>query len=364
MKKFLKHPIRYARVALEEIYYDYDPQPWQPGAVNVAVLYVPKRIGDAMAVFPVIRALQGGTRHLIVVTSRHNDGVFSPLVAEGDITTIMIRDERNVSNHKAVAREISDLYGTIDLCVEGTTRNDTRTRAFVGTLKARSNLHISKSRMRCFSSICRQAQKLHREFAPYPTCWALLMRDAGIANVPGNYEIPIEASVDADVCQALGDIGPYIALNMDGSKAARSLTLDQAQEICGYIEETYGLPIVAVCSPAGEKKANALADRVNKARRLDVPMSIHHSAAIVKHSALVVTPDTSVLHMASAFDRPVLALFAKRQDRWRPLSPQRETLISGDHLKDLDMQAVREALARLANLSTPSSAFPKAALDH
>ena len=65
-----------------------------------------------------------------------------------------------------------------------------------------------------------------------------------------------------------------------------------------------------VHGPKGEDKARALVDCYNNVYRLSLPPSIKRSAAIIKDAYIAITPDTSILHMASAYNTPVVAIYA------------------------------------------------------
>lgn len=343
-----RHPLRKARKALFEKRYDYAPEPLDVARLDSAVVFIPKRIGDGMAIFPVIRALQArGVPRIVVVASRYNAMVFERLEGDG-LEIVTVADARDGESLQRVAREITARHGRIDLCVEATMRADATAVGFVGTLRARSNLQISNSPMRCYSPLSAPAQALHDGGESRPRCWAALMRDAGIAEVPGAFEFPLASHVEAEAAAVLAPLGPYVALNMDGSQASRQLPLARARGLCRLLHDRYGLPIVTVCAPDGEAKARALADALPFVHRPALALSLPHSAAIVKLASLVVTPDTAILHMASAYDRPVLGLFARRQDRWRPLSRQSAMVVVGGPLEDLDMEEVADRLATLA----------------
>lgn len=71
-----------------------------------------------------------------------------------------------------------------------------------------------------------------------------------------------------------------------------------------------------VHGPKGEDKARALVDCYNNVYRLSLPPSIKRSAAIIKDAYIAITPDTSILHMASAYNTPVVAIYADYKTRW------------------------------------------------
>ena len=49
--------------------------------------------------------------------------------------------------------------------------------------------------------------------------------------------------------------------------------------------------------------------------------SILHLAALVKELDLVITPDTSIVHIASAFDKPVISIHENNQSSYTFFAP-------------------------------------------
>ncbi|WP_185827556.1 glycosyltransferase family 9 protein [Halomonas nitroreducens] len=348
LQQLLRHPLRTWRLCYSQWRYDYTPESQVPDTLHRAVLFVPKRIGDGMAVFPVIRALQArGVSRLVIVASTYNASVFRQL-ADEHVEVVTLADGKDIGAVRDVARELRARHGSIDLCVEGTIRDDVATRCFVGTLRARCNLKLGGSPMRCYAPLRGEARAMQDHGEARPHCWAALMREAGIADVPGTYEFPIAADDEERVRRCVAPLRPYVALNLDGSHPARQLSLEQGRRLCELLRNITGLAVVMVFGPGGEDKAQRLAAEVPDVHRLSLAVSLPHSVAIVKHAALVVTPDTAVLHMASAWNRPTLGLYARPQRRWRPLAEHSAMIETGGHLADLDLQEVAMALAVLA----------------
>ncbi|MBB3139460.1 glycosyltransferase family 9 protein [Halomonas organivorans] len=346
-QQLLRHPIRTLSRRYHQFRYDYSSGVDVPETLHAAVLYVPKKIGDGMAVFPVIRALQArGVPRIVIVASAYNEVVFRRIDDER-VEVVTIDQHRDIGATRAVARDLKARHGRIDLCIEGTIRYSSAACCFVGTLQARCNLRLGGSPLRCYSPLGEAARSLHDRGGARPHCWAALMREAGIAEVPGAYEFPIAAEDEQRVRRSVAPLGPYVALNLEGGHPARQLSLDQGRRLCELLHHEHGLPVVMVFGPDGEGKAQRLATDLPWVHLLALDVSLPHSVAIVKHAALVVTPDTAVLHMASAWNRPTLGLFARPQRRWRPLAEHGAMIETGSHLADLDMDEVARALAAL-----------------
>lgn len=88
------------------------------------------------------------------------------------------------------------------------------------------------------------------------------------------------------------------------------------------------MPIVIVHGPKGEDKARELVNSYNNVYRLSLSPSIKRSAAIIKDAYIAITPDTSILHMASAYNTPLLQfmLITKRDGPQWPMFRSQSSL--------------------------------------
>lgn len=151
---------------------------------------------------------------------------------------------------------------------------------------------------------------------PVPMTWAFMMREAGFPAVRSIYELPLSDDVLDEVREEMRSLGSYIALNLDGSSQERTFSLSIAENLIAKIQSETDIPIVIVYGPKGEDKARALVDCYNNVYRLSLSPSIKRSAAIIKDAYIAITPDTSILHMASAYNTPVVAIYADYKTRW------------------------------------------------
>ena len=82
------------------------------------------------------------------------------------------------------------------------------------------------------------------------------------------------------------------------------------------------------------------------------------SLAIIQSADLVISPDTYAVHAASAWNKPVIALYEPSVlsvDSWEPLSDSYAQIIAppGKAVSDIDISEVMKALAHI--LATPKS---------
>ena len=311
--------------AVLERWYDYSPDKWSPDTIRKAVIFTPKAIGDGMGIYPVIRALQSRRLDWLgIVASEKSAPIFEALKEEG-VELLTVKHDRDYPAVKRMARNLRSQHGHIDLCVDATAIASSPAIYFVGTLKARMNLQVSGSRMRAYAPLGEHV-RANWENIPTVQSWACLMKEAGIGKVPGRFELPIPAHVDDRVKTWADSIGNYLLFNLDGSADERRISLDKAREILPAAHEITGVPIVLPYDPQGAEKAKQLANEFPFVSIFPEGSSVLISAALVKHAAFVFSPDTAIVHIASAYNRPTIGVYLTDNKIWHPQAQIKEVI--------------------------------------
>lgn len=333
-------------------YYDYKTYNFNIEKTDFVVIHIPDQIGDAMAIFPVIRALElHKIKHLLIVTSTINLEVFNALKLEQTkltLVTMTMQDHATLKEIKDLAKNITLQYGTPDLCIEAMRKKNLKTMIFISQLKAKTNFQVVGLTMKCYSPLCKNASRMDQNLrAPVPMTWAFMMREAGFPAVRSIYELPLSD----DVREEMRSLGSYIALNLEGSSQERTFSLSIAENLIAKIQSETDIPIVIVYGPKGEDKARALVDCYNNVYRLSLSPSIKSSAAIIKDAYIAITPDTSILHMASAYNTPVVAIYADYKTRWPAMADVSESVVVGQKIDNISLdefaKALKSVLARI-----------------
>lgn len=333
-------------------FFDYSTQPLIANTVQTVVLHIPDQIGDAMATYPLIRSLEKQqVAHLIIIASTLNYHVFEALSLNNTRLTVITTQFQDVARYqeiKALAKQIRAEHGIPDLCIEAMRKKNLKTLLFVKTLRARTNLQAVGLEMRCFSPYCRVASRMDQKFrAPVPMTWSILMREAGFPVVNAGFELPIPEATSQEVESELNALGPYIALNLEGSVAERTFLPEAADQLLALIQQVTRLPIVIVHSPKMSEQAKKRVAEWQNVHRLSLEPSILRSAAVVRNAFLTISPDTSIVHMASAYQVPVLAVYANFKTRWPPMQTLAETVVVGREISDFHAIEFSEKLQRL-----------------
>ena len=244
-------------------YYDYKAYNFNIEKTDFVVIHIPDQIGDAMAIFPVIRALElHKIKHLLIVTSTINLEVFNALKLEQTkltLVTMTMQDHATLKEIKDLAKNITLQYGTPDLCIEAMRKKNLKTMIFISQLKAKTNFQVVGLTMKCYSPLCKNASRMDQNLrTPVPMTWAFMMREAGFPAVRSIYELPLSDDVLDEVREEMRSLGSYIALNLDGSSQERTFSLSIAENLIAKIQSETDIPIVIVYGPKGEDKARAL----------------------------------------------------------------------------------------------------------
>ncbi|MEJ4047026.1 glycosyltransferase family 9 protein [Erwinia sp. SLM-02] len=345
----LKHLLR--RIVFSP--YDYQAVKVRPENIKLAVIHIPDQIGDAMAIFPVIRSLEKQqVEHVIIVASTINKPVFDELtLGQTQLTVIEMtfQDRARLAEIKSVAQNIVARYGTPDLCIEAMRKSNLKTMLFVRKLKAKTNFQVVGLALKCFSPACRTASRMDQFYrAPVPMTWSIMMREAGFPVVRAQFEFPVSNAVQAEVRHELEITGRYIAFNFEGSVKERTFTLATAKKIIAIIRHEFNLPIAIVNSPKGVNTAIELSQLYDDVYRLYLPPSIKRSAAVIKSAYITITPDTAILHIASAFNIPTVAIYANYKTRWPAMQDISETIVVGNNINDLNLDEFTFALRNLS----------------
>lgn len=333
-------------------FYDYNAQNIHANDIKFAVIHIPDQIGDAMAIYPLIRALEKHPiEHLIIVSSSINQPVFDALELNQTKLTVMsmtMQDHASIDEIKKVAKAIKQRYGVPDLCIEAMRKKNFKTMIFISTLKARVNYQVVGLSQKCYSPVCRIASRMDQQLrAPVPMTWTILMREAGFPCVPARYEFPLSKEVLTEVrCETLV-LGRYIALNLEGSIAARTFSYPVAQNLIAIIQQECDMPIVIVHGPKGMDSAIKLTDSCSNVFRLSLSPSLMRSATVIKDAYLAITPDTSILHMASAYNTPAIAVYADYKTRWPSMQDIAENIVVGQNIDCINIKEFEATLRRI-----------------
>jgi len=118
-----------------------------------------------------------------------------------------------------------------------------------------------------------------------------------------------------------------IGINIEGAVKGKKITSDKLEEIChGIYHINKDVQIILLSSPKIYKNIVRLSQ--NMRLPYVVPSyktaSVLDVAALIEKLDLVISPDTSIVHIAAAFSKPVISIHENNQDSYQLFAPTSE----------------------------------------
>jgi len=308
-----------------ELFFDYGARAVSPSAVRKAVIFTPESVGDAMATFPILRSLQRleGVSISVVCSFR------SRVVFEGEShlsSVYSVRHDRDYREVVRIARLIRESEGQIDVCFDCTASTSSAIY-FIGTLRAFSNVTGNFSRMRALDSGLGASFIERRQLMSRPIWWGEAMVELGFPAVESHFEFPVSASILSAICLWLEPLPGWCVVNAEGAIPQRTLSLNSMRRLLQLIRAETDLAILLPSTPANINRSLTLCDEFKNVFVYQSQTSVAETAAMVRGARFVVSPDTAVVHIASAFNKPTLGFYLDDSPPWLPLASRQKVLL-------------------------------------
>jgi ADP-heptose:LPS heptosyltransferase len=133
---------------------------------------------------------------------------------------------------------------------------------------------------------------------------------------------------------------PYIVFNLSATDVARRISVTQAIALIQHLMNDSRFKLILSAAP-NDKEMQVLCRQLSeKGKCLLFPelgsASLLELAALIQYAAAAITPDTSIIHFASATKTPVLGFFTPRQgmNEWLPYNIPHK-LVTAEEGKDV-----------------------------
>ena len=116
-----------------------------------------------------------------------------------------------------------------------------------------------------------------------------------------------------------------IGINLEGAVKGKKITSDKLEEICrGIFHINREVQIILLSSP------KLYSNIVRISQKMNLPyvvpsyktVSVLDVAALIQNLQLIITPDTSIVHIASAFNIPIVSIHEKNNQSYHLFKPK------------------------------------------
>jgi ADP-heptose:LPS heptosyltransferase len=156
--------------------------------------------------------------------------------------------------------------------------------------------------------------------------WLGVLKPFNINSKSNNYDLFLD---NQHKVEAQNFIKQYssrflIGINLEGAVSGKKITINQLCEICeGFYKFDNNIQIIVLSAP---NNFQVLSQKVKKMALHYVEISyrtnnILSAAALIKELDLIITPDTSIVHIASAFNKPIVSIHENNKYSYELFAP-------------------------------------------
>jgi len=142
---------------------------------------------------------------------------------------------------------------------------------------------------------------------------------------------------------------PLIGVNLSAGRPNRIWPPERSQTLCEMLLDETDLRLVIIVAPNDRPRGRELVSCLNNRAVLVPPgLGLLEVSALIARLDLLISPDTSLIHIARSFDIPVVGLYSratKNFKRWRPYQ-QDDGAVVGKHLDNIYDITVEQVFER------------------
>jgi ADP-heptose:LPS heptosyltransferase len=147
---------------------------------------------------------------------------------------------------------------------------------------------------------------------------------------------------------------PLIGINISAGGEARFWGIENYRALLSFVIEKYPeLHAILLYQPSDEEKANKIVDGLKNVLLSPLTQTFDQFAAMIKKLSFLISPDTSAIHVASAFSVPSVVLYVQSNKSlriWEPYGTDYEVVVTAvDDLSTISVTEVQTALKKLTD---------------
>ena len=176
--------------------------------------------------------------------------------------------------------------------------------------------------------------------------WEKALEKLNIKNINKSYDVPLKDETEKNIEKYFLEnyINESIAVNFFGSINKRKISIENAIILLNSLRKQYPeYKINILDSPADRKKIfEILKKNIENVYYYENTSSIFDAISIIKNSKIIVSPDTSIIHIAEGLDKKIIAFYEKREiekERY-VINKKNKIIIYKDGINNLDYNSL------------------------
>ena len=317
------------------------------------------RIGDMVISTPVFRELKLAYPHIsiTVLASKANQGV---LLNNPYVDHIVTNHKNNLLQDLPLLLQLRKQQ--FDVCIEfdhsvvphAIVRLKIINPKKVISVKKDGRYGVAGSELSLYDFYTEKLNGAH-----FRDIWLATLKPFDVKLKSNNYDLFI---TDTQQKQAQNFIKQYsskflVGINLEGAVKGKKIRFSELYQICqGLHKKNNNIQVIILTTPSNIRSINEKVTEIS----LDYVVTsyktntILDAAALISQLDLIITPDTSIVHIASVFNKPIVTVHENNQDSYQlfaPTSDINKTIFSPkkDTLEGYDVQKVIEYANQFIN---------------
>lgn len=227
-----------------------------------------------------------------------------------------------------------------DVVIDPTVTLRNRDLLFLRLISANNYIGYKKENYQLFNI------NINAENAHFSEIYHQALEKIGFYPISAKYDVPMEEQSENDIIQFLQEkhLSNYMVVNFFGAGSARRFDDNSMQRLLDYLTH-HNMIVVLLAYPEVMDKLVTLAKAYTNVFVYEKTKTIFHSISLIKYANLVISPDTSIIHIASAFEKPLIAFYSQDEENfvnWHP-NNKAETHILRFHksVNELDFTQIK-----------------------
>ena len=284
------------------------------------------RIGDMVISTPVFRELKLAYPHIsiTVLASKANQGV---LLNNPYVDHIVTNHKNNLLQDLPLLLQLRKQQ--FDVCIEfdhsvvphAIVRLKIINPKKVISVKKDGRYGVNGSELSLYDFYTEKPNGAH-----FRDIWLATLKPFDVKLKSNNYDLFI---TDTQQKQAQNFIKQYsskflVGINLEGAVKGKKIKFSELYQICqGLHKKNNNIQIVILATPNNLQNTNKKVNDMD----LDYVITSYKTSAILDAAALInrlnliITPDTSIVHIASAFNKPIVTIHENNQDSYQLFAP-------------------------------------------
>lgn len=272
------------------------------------------KIGDYIVSSFVFREIkkQSPNTKIGVVCSQKNAYLFDN---NPYIDHLYIVKVKNILDYIKCGRAIAKEY--YDVLINPTVTLRNRDLFFLRTISANYYVGYQKESYKLFNANV-VGNNLH-----FSQIYQQALKLIGFNDICTDYDMPNNKQSEQEITAFIQEkqLDKYITVNFFGAGSARRFSEEKMQALLAYLTSKTILPIVLLTMPNETERLLKLASQYKNVFIYEKTTNVFHTIALIKFSDVLISPDTSTVHIASGFNKKLIAFYNSDEENfihWHP----------------------------------------------